>query len=547
MNKGLVYLLRKGPRAAWRQVRRRFRGVKGILLLIATLLILALMIVPQFLSQAQLRQHGAPPDVDDALRRYASPAMLLLILITTSKGTLYFKPAEIQFLFPAPVSRRQLLLFHVLTRLRVHVLSAIWMSIFLAPRAHCFYAVPVAVFLFLAFLQLTTQAGGLLLAALDERVAKQVRRLYLPAVLGLVAVLLVAMRAQLREADLATVARALADSPMVQALAWITRPFLEAFLARSVADLALWSCVSLAILVVIFGALMLVDVAYTEDALAQAKRVQQALKRMRTGGAFTATGPGKSRLRVPALPRWHGAGPLAWRQLQEIARNLGGVLRIGLIMAIWIAAPLIGRGAQGAHSPEGFEFIWVPLGLVVVMTPLLSANITFDFRRDLDRMAFLKSLPLSAAAIAAGQILPMVVLFSLWEVVGVTAIACISGTVPAQLALALVLLIPALNWVVMALDNLIFLLLPYRPPTRDPGRLPFMGRIMVVMFVKMISLFLLGGLALLAGYLTWHFLSPSFLLCGTMAALLFTSASWPLTCAVGAAFRSFDVSKDVPD
>ena len=85
----------------------------------------------------------------------------------------------------------------------------------------------------------------------------------------------------------------------------------------------------------------------------------------------------------------------------------------------------------------------------------------FDFRRDLDRLATLKGLPITPAAAAVGQTLAPVLIASLFQS-GVLAFAVGARSLPAHhLCMAMLVMIP-LNVLVFGLDNLIYLLYPYR-------------------------------------------------------------------------------------
>jgi hypothetical protein len=92
---------------------------------------------------------------------------------------------------------------------------------------------------------------------------------------------------------------------------------------------------------------------------------------------------------------------------------------------------------------------------------LLPTALRFDFRRDLDRLATLKGLPITPAAAAIGQTLAPVLIATLFQS-GVLMVASVARSVPPHhLLMALLLIIP-LNVLVFALDNLIYLLYPYR-------------------------------------------------------------------------------------
>lgn len=543
MNPGLTFLLRKLSLGNLRYWRRRARGVKGFLVLFTALAIIALIVLQQQYAVTRLRDMGGLGRMEDSLRLYAPPGMLILVLLSLAKGALYFKPAEVQFLFPAPISRRQLLVYHVVSRLRIHVFSAVWLSLFLCSYAPLWYAVPLAAFLFFAFMQLLTQASGILLATADERLAQRVRRLGFGGIALLLLSLFAALKIHFRDADLKTITEQIARAPLVHALGWLTRPFLEVYLAPSPDAMLRWSGVALAIVTLLFLALIASDVAYQEDALRQAGRLQQALKRMRSGGTLAALAPSKNRLSVPSFPSLGGAGTIAWRHCQEMVRNLSGLARMGIGLIIWIGTLVVLASGERADRPN---FILMPLAMVVLFTPIMTGNTAFDFRRDLDRMALLKSLPLSESAIAAGQIFPQALLCSVWQMVAVLAVAISSRQLAPELMLAIFIVLPPLDWIMTAADNLLFLLMPYRPPTRDPGRIPFMGRMMVVTLIKMIMLIAIFALAAAAAWVAWSMLGQSLLLTALVVAGFLASAAWPLTHLVGVAFRAFDVTRDIP-
>ena len=77
------------------------------------------------------------------------------------------------------------------------------------------------------------------------------------------------------------------------------------------------------------------------------------------------------------------------------------------------------------------------------------------------------------------------------------------------------------------------------------GDLENWGRWGLVTFLKMLVLGILGGLAFLAGYLTWRHAGHQYLLAGVTVAVSLALAAVPLTLAVARTFRSFDVSRDI--
>ena len=121
-----------------------------------------------------------------------------------------------------------------------------------------------------------------------------------------------------------------------------------------------------------------------------------------------------------------------------------------------------------------------------------------------------------------------------------------TGSIPLVFVLALVVVFPSLNWLIAAIDNSLFLFFPYRIGPKDSGSMPFIGRVMMVVFVKVFVLVILGLLAFLAGLPVWFLTGGSLLATGLSVAVLLGVACVPATWIVARAFTSFDVTTDVP-
>jgi hypothetical protein len=92
---------------------------------------------------------------------------------------------------------------------------------------------------------------------------------------------------------------------------------------------------------------------------------------------------------------------------------------------------------------------------------LLPTAVRFDFRRDLERIAMFKGLPISPAATVIGQVIVPVLIATLFQSV-VLAFATYARSLPPHYWLGAMLVMLPLNALVFSLDNLIFLLYPYR-------------------------------------------------------------------------------------
>ena len=531
MNAGLVYLLRAGPRCGLRDLRQRFSGKKGVFLLVGILAFLAMMIGPQILVYFSHRDPERLQRNAEFIRRYVPPGLLLMTVFLTMAGGLHFKPSEIQFLFPAPISRKQLLLYHVLSRLRIQILSGLWIGIFVLGYAGQWYSAIIAPILVMAFMQLTVQCSGLLIVAVGERIAKPVRKVGCFVVLLAIAAAAFASHSYWPDESIMAKLKAMVDVPAVKTVSWVTRPFVEVFVADSVAFVGVWAAVCLGILSVLFVFLMALDVAYEEGAVAHARAVQEALQRARTGGG-TIHAKKRKILQVPRFPHWNGAGPIAWRQTQELTRNYMSVLVLAFLMMIWIIIACL-----------RYDNLVTPIATILAVTPFLTTSTAFDFRRDFDRMTVLKALPLSAMAISLGQLIPTTILLCVIEGVMLTVTFFLRDDFSADVFTAILIALVPLNWIISGVENLIFLLLPYRVTGTEPGQFGFMGRFMLVMLLKVIALGAVCSLSAGGGFLVYEYVVSSYIAVGVTIALLFAGFAYPITAAVAAAFKRFDVTQ----
>ncbi|MCZ6793139.1 MAG: hypothetical protein O7J95_05945 [Planctomycetota bacterium] len=547
MNRGLIYLLNRQTVGFGRQLRRRFRGVKGILGAIGVAFFLLVFVLPAVMAGFTDESPGS----QEPIRRWGPAASLAFIVLTgLSTRAIYFKPAEIDFLFPAPLSRRQLLVFNVLARLRIQLLSGVICFVFVVRHAPRWYAAFTAVIGVLFLLQLTSQCSGLFFSALGEAMGKRLRRIaWIALATLLVGSFFLAKDRLPQDADPLAALRGAVESAPVRAVTWITRPFVELFVADRLGDYVLWAAASLGMLAALFVLVVLFDVGYTESAVHASRKVHERLRRMMSGGgAFVALGRRRSRFSLPQFPWLGGAGPLAWRQCVELSRNLRSVLTLAAIMLLPVLA--IGfvqtrRSGDGGDPANDPRTVLLPLVMVLVLSMFLSQNILFDFRRDLDRMGYLKTLPLSARAVAAGQMVAPVCLLSGLQFVALVILAFARANGTLAYVVAALLVVPPFNWISLSLDNIFFLYFPYRVVPRDTGNFPFMGRVMVVMLLKVLILGLVVLLGSLLAAAVW-FLSESPIVVGLTLTLYLVAVSVPLTLLIAHAFGKFDLSRDVP-
>ena len=160
-----------------------------------------------------------------------------------------------------------------------------------------------------------------------------------------------------------------------------------------------------------------------------------------------------SRVRVPF--RMGGIGSLLWRQMLGVSNYRGTVIFSLTLPVLLSCLPLL------ANHNSGMMLINLIASMVFYSFLLLPSALILDYRRDINRMAVLKSLPISPLAMTIGQLAVPVLMCCLFQT-AVLSIGALSGKVILwQAILAGVLLVPV-NVLIFAAENYIFLLAPYQ-------------------------------------------------------------------------------------
>ncbi len=148
-------------------------------------------------------------------------------------------------------------------------------------------------------------------------------------------------------------------------------------------------------------------------------------------------------------------GPIAWRQGIGARRYLTSLLIALIVPAALSCLPLV------SDLPALGTFLNVVAALVFYSFLLLPAALKFDFRRDCDRLAILKTLPIRPSAVVIGQLATPVLLATLQQSAVLLVVMLVRPVSPGLVLGALLFLIPV-NVMIFGLDNLIFLLYPHR-------------------------------------------------------------------------------------
>jgi hypothetical protein len=546
VNPGLRLLAVRLARGRLRLVARRMRTVRGAIGIGATALFL--------LGFAALQVYGAShADVRAGIpapgtMRTLVPALVtvLTLIAAVSERGLYFTPPETAFLFPAPIGRRELLLYNLLTRLGVQLLSGLWVSLFTVRYAPLPAAAFAAVMLGFVFMYVAAQALSLGAAAAEAYLSPLARTLARAAAIGVV--LLVAASAAMSAAP-GTAGerfRSLLQSPAVRAVSLPARPLGELYAAGTRAAALAWGAASLALVLATVGLVLSFDVAFTERSLSVGKRVQRRLSRVLSTPAGDGEGAAhpapRWRPRAPRVPLPGRAGALAWRQATELLRTPRALLGPLVFGAVWLVAMFGGMRAAPGEMDAGRTSV---LATALLMPVIFGNPIPFDFRRDLDRLAYLRSLPLRPTAVAMGQLFPAAVFFAAFEMLVLLGAARLTGSIPGTWVAGAAVLVLPVAWGAAAVENLLFLVLPYRVGPDGRAGAQFLGKALLLMVLKVLTL----GVLAAAGFAAWWgvgTLTRSMPAAVGAAGVVMLVPCIPLTWLVGRTFARFDLTADAP-
>ena len=518
-------------RAVFRRARRGLRTVKGALLAVLGLGIFILWLVPAAVVATQA------PRVDPQLVRDFGPLALLVLTLSSALSggdrAIAFAPAEVNFLFAGPFTRRQLLAYKLSKAAAGSAFLALLLSLAMRRFSPWWPAAFVGATLALLLVNLFTTAAGLLRQSIAVRLFTPMRQVVVYGLLLATACAIALVVA--RGARVIEFATPLLRTPPARLLLAPFQPFARVYMADHFIELFVWAGVALLIVVAMFLVVMRLDADYLEAAAAAGERAYEQSQRVRRGEWMPGVGLAGTRSHVPSFPFLGGAGPVAWRQLTTLLRRSTKLLFVAVVcVAGTVPILFIARrspNAQGAIIPA-----------VGWLTVLLVGALRFDFRGDIDQMPWLKSLPLRPLPLAAGQLLTPtagLVLFHLAACAGVfAALPPLRRPVIVAAALAL-----PLDLLLVAIENLTFLLFPHRPG--PPAELGQLGRQMVLLVLKLLVTTAACGVAGGCAAVT-------FAVCGSLAAAAAVGAvvlgaeALALVPLIGLAYSRYDPSSDTP-
>lgn len=463
-------------------------------------------------------------------------------------------PAEDEYLRAAPITRTQLISYRLTSIFSAAVLKALCFSLIMIPDLKIWLLGFVGMLLGLVFVDLFRVAFELFFFGLSKLGQMIGRILVIGSLVGVVGwTLIQCLYSPTAAAEIASPGAllffkgfvldlfGLATTPVGSALMALFSPFSQLILTERLSLHTLFFALTS------FGLVggLASSIYFIDGWMLKRRKVRekQDYERGLSTTSQLAAKNTKTSHRVGVPMRLNGFGSILWRQLLG-AYHYRMTLAISLGLPVLLCClPLFAK-----HSPLSL-LINVVGSVVFYSFLLLPSALMLDFRRDISRMAVLKSLPITPLAMTLGQLAAPVLICSMFQWVVLLIAFWVSPIVAWQAILAGVLLVPV-NVLIFAIENFIFMMAPYRHNQEG-----------VDVFLRTILTFtakgILFGIAL-AVTIGWALASKS--LGQNLAAfpwagpVIFGIGIWLFTCLVSSGFvyglvriyDRFDPSQDLP-
>jgi len=462
------------------------------------------------------------------------------VLFSTGESTVYFTASEVAFLFPAPFQRRQLLSYKLLQSLSGMLFVSLLMSFVFASSPGMWLGGLLGLILTLAFLQLLTMNVAFLRQVFEARSSVLVRRLIGVTVLSLLLMAVSQTSIDAPDGNFASLANAFRNSTsgaiLLAPFGVFTRMLFPQDISMFLTSFGTVFVLDLCLLASVYR----LDGLSLEAALAISEKMTARMKRAQSKGIWQVFGSPTSKSagrRLPLLPFWNGLGPIIW---QRVTTNIRTSLKLFVLLGG--ALLLAGGLAFSIHRKNPAESL-AAAGAAIVVMNYVSVLISLSLQNEIERVGYLKSLPLSPRAIVVGELLGFVALISSVQVSLFLALCAMLPSVAGWLLFAAVLAFP-FNFLLFGIDKLVFYVFPTRMAKGAPGDFQNGGKQMMFVFFKMAVLFAcltLVGIAVIPGALMG---STLFAVIPATCVLLAECAG--LIPLLGYAFRRFDPGVDTP-
>ncbi|MEP6691282.1 MAG: putative ABC exporter domain-containing protein [Gemmatimonadaceae bacterium] len=497
---------------------------------------------------------GLPNDL------FRSPASLLLIASTCvamlvagwwifggDRSALAFTPAEVHFLFAAPLSRRSLIQFKLLrAQPQIIVSTLVWIVLLrrggesplpMLCRALAFYIV-------FATLLMHRLGASLVRSTAAENGGSGARRSALPLAIVLAGLAglawsVLAALPKLRHAngDFLPILRQALSGTLPSVVLAPVRWTLAPTMSSTVPEWAVAMLPALAMLALHYLWVIRTQVAFEETAMeATTKRAERlAVRRARRSGASVVEPVVAGSRAIPLAPTGEPAIAIVWKNSTYFWRTMG---KRTLVLVVLIAIISVVIAAMfGSRDEQTGQYGQSALGPILIMFTMLftlmgPTYIRNDLRLDLQQLDLLRTFPVDPVRLVGAEIASSVIALSALELAFVAVLYLSLLFVPqwtpfslslGERTLALIAFataIPLLNAVTLTVQNGVALLFPaWVRPGSTGGGIESIGQNLLAMIA---SFFLLA--------LSW--IAPAFAVGAVLWTLWAMLGRWSIGLAV---------------
>ncbi len=489
MNRSLLLLSKLRFLGQVRRARRTLLTPRGFVSGLLAIGFFSLILLPYLVTRNLPR--AVPQEHLPLATWFLHPASLFGFWVFNFAGSHFRSPIafsmpEVEFLFPGPFGRQELLIYKLAASLLgtfgFAVMTPLILPMIWGPAAL------VGIWLALTFMQwssILVTLGANLLGA-------RFRLALISVVLALVSVVGFSIwKAGVFEAGLSMRERLTGVESTLICRA-VLAPFgVFSCVMRSEAysELASWAMPALAINVCVAVAILALDQGFLEASLEASQRRHQVLERLkRTGGVPSIGARSKPRLGLPMYPRLLGAGTIAWRQSLEMVRSSGRLLLVLPAVVGPFAAIVLSTSKRAGSSVEIMIF-----ALVLTTGFMVTTMLQLGLRTDLDHVDVIKTLPLSSQRIVWGSVGASVLYLTLVQIIVAGAMLAAVGRWVPMAAAAIAVAVPV-NVLFVAIDSALVIVFPSARRFM-PGDLLAGIRLMLVNFVKFATAIVAVGIA----------------------------------------------------
>ena len=447
------------------------------------------------------------------------------MIFSTGDAVVYFTASEVAFLFPAPLDRKQLLLY-ALVKGQIAIVGISFGLTFLA-NSELKMAVPswIAMVLTMSFLQLLTMTVAFVRQILRLKFHLLIRLSFGLFVGAIVLIAANQIWQSCSGVNLKDYEKHFVESTKAILILAPFRVFAWAIFAPDWVTFLPAASILLVIDLLLRLFAIRLDALSLEASLAITEKMTTRLRLMRTKGVWQAFGATSAvaRRRIPMFPFWQGLGPVAWERLTTLFRSsnqliwlLGGAVVFVAGLVCFLGSPWAGVGGM----------------------TYLSLLVSLTWQNEIEQVGYLKSLPIPSRSIVLGELIGIPILLSIIQLLFVTIEFCFFPSFDGWLLFTMVAMLP-MNFLLFGIDKLVFFVYPTRLGKGAPGDFQNAGKQMIFMTFKMALIGLaisMIAIATLPGALFWQ--SP--IACAVPALVVMVIECIALIPILTAAFDRFD-------